>query len=142
MVLVLMLWTASLFENIREICFIIDKSELFENRTICLAVFIMIIPLPGCSKTRQIGPVFGSHLKTEPVDNQTQIEHPNTVLVLYSDHYYIYKVNIRNTDYSIIRMVDLCPEVEYVVWFSNGNKMADHSKTSQICPVFKWFQVI
>jgi hypothetical protein len=27
-----------------------------------------------------------------------------------------------------------------LVWFSNAEKMADHSKTGQIFPVFEWFK--
>jgi hypothetical protein len=64
----------------------VDQSK---TRQKCL-LFIMVIRIPDHSKTRQICPVFGCHLNIGPFDNWTQIDHLNTELVRFSDHFCIY----------------------------------------------------
>jgi hypothetical protein len=75
------LWHFSIIKRSR----LVDHSKTGQK----CPVFIMISQIPDRSQTGQIGPVFRCGSKTEPFDNWTQVEHPNTGLVRYSDHYCI-----------------------------------------------------
>jgi hypothetical protein len=59
-------------------------------------VFIMVIRIPDHLKTGQISLVFGSCSNIGPFNNRTQIDHLNTRLIWFSDHYCIWIILYKN----------------------------------------------